>query len=329
YVDTEDRRQHARQRRPVLAAIVADIDLAAGSAEIHPERIEPVGVEAVAQYRHVTMRLRQAAGHCLPAVAAVLAAINAQLAVHGAAELAGFLWNREQRVRRARVQSQRITEIAGQAGADFLPGFARVIRAPDASMAVAIQATLRMQPQCVVIMPGHWRCARQIRRTHAGIAWLPAGAAIQRTINAARRHGQEDALRIGGIDHQRMHHAAALGRMPQRAGGMAVKALQALPARAAIVADEQPGRFNASINRVRLRVCARGQAPDGFQILGTVIKTVARYFSEWIPAAPAIAAAINVDAPDRMMGRSVAGAPVARVDEGALDLVTGQMRALE
>src|SRR5699024_12226358 len=108
-------------------------------------------------------------------------------------------------------------------------------------------------------------------------------------------------------------------RMPQRAGGMAVKALQALPARAAIVADEQPGRFNASINRVRLRVCARGQAPDGFQILGTVIKTVARYFSEWIPAAPAIAAAINVGGRDRNKGRGRAGARLHAGHDGGAD----------
>src|SRR5699024_6472909 len=55
----------------------------------------------------------------------------------------------------------------------------------------------------------------------------------------------------------------------------------------------------------------------------------ARHFGQRLPAVPGIRAAVNVNAPDRMVRGGVAGAAVARIEEGALDLVPGQMRPLD
>src|SRR5699024_2576128 len=112
-VDAQNRRQRTGQRAPLFAAVVTDMNLAAGCAEIHAERIEAVGIHAVAQYRNVTMGLRQPAGQCRPVAAAVLGAVDAQPPVDGGAKLAGVLRDDEQRVRIAWIQPQRVAEIAG------------------------------------------------------------------------------------------------------------------------------------------------------------------------------------------------------------------------
>src|SRR5699024_8756098 len=117
--------------------------------------------------------------------------------------------------------------------------------------------------------------------------------------------------------------------MPQIARRLAMESVQTLPAVAAVTAQEQARRLDAGVQGVRLATGAGRQAPDRFQAGRVVIQAVARHLGQRLPTAPGVRTAIDVNAPDRVMRGGIAGPAVTRVDECALDFVTGQMRPFD
>src|SRR6056297_3779425 len=81
-LDAENRRQECWQRVEPFATVATSIQLSIGGAEIHPQRIEIVGIQPVAQNSDVAIALRQAIGERDPVGPGVFGAIDPQLSVH-------------------------------------------------------------------------------------------------------------------------------------------------------------------------------------------------------------------------------------------------------
>ena len=104
-----------------------------------------------------------------------------------------------------------------------------------------------------------------VLRPQSAIDRLPGRAAV---IGAKRtRSGDcdEDAIRIGRIEQDRVQAHAAGAGLPLRSGAVAAQAGKFVPCLAAVGGAKHCGVFDAGIDRVRI-VKRRFEVPDAFEL---------------------------------------------------------------
>jgi len=290
-----------------------------------------IAVHAVAQDGAIDMVLGQSLGQRGPAGAGVLRAVDAQASVHGVAHLGAGLGDAEQRVRCRRVGREGVAEVAGQPGGDLVPASAGIVAHPGARVALAIEpaAAAGMHQQPVLVVAGYGLGTGQVRRAHARVDRLPGFAGVVGAVATARAQGCIEPARRFRVRLDGVQREAALGRVPLRCSRVLGEARQRRPAPARVGADEQPRRLDAGEHGGR-RIGRPGrQAPQRLQAFGALVRTMPGDFRERLPARAGIVGTIHMHAPHRMMGRRITRARIARIEPGALDLIAGDVRALE
>ncbi len=134
---------------------------------------------------------------------------------------------------------------------------------------------------------------------------------------------------VARVDVDGMKRQAALGWLPGSTGWVIVQRRNRVPTVTTISADEQTGWLDAGIQRVRLIGVTWRQEPDRLDAGRAHFWIVVGNLGQRVPGLAAVAASVDVNAPDHVAGGRVGGARVAGIEDRVVDLVTGKVWTLD
>src|SRR3984885_7962964 len=237
---------------PIISSIGRSVDLPTAGAEIHAALVQRIDGHGVAQHVHVAVALRQTFGERLPLVSSCAAAEHAQLPIGNKVFRVALDGHDVNRLRLVRVNVDHETEIGGKVPADLLPGIAGVIAPHHIPVLLhkKYARTRRVHGDVVNTVPDLSGRVRNVLGIQTAVDRLPAFATVVGTKCSRCRNRNVDALRIAGIENDRVQTHTTGARLPLWAGAMAAQPGEFRPVLSAIRRAEQGGVFDASVNRI-------------------------------------------------------------------------------
>ena len=144
-------------------------------------------------------------------------------------------------------------EGGGQAGLDAPPAAPAVVAPVHAAVVLLVQAVRHAgrhrQPVHALAVFRVALALRQVVAADPAVARLPGVAAVRGVEDAGAGDADPELALVRGVRHQRVQDQPAAAGLPVRPRRVVAQPGDVPPARAAIVAAEQPGRLDAGVQR--------------------------------------------------------------------------------